>query len=456
VSDITRAHPHRTGYGSRHSLLERLTTAMVSGVALRHPRHAITASAAALAVSLFLVFALAVPRSPAGLLHTAGNGAPDQSRPRLLTFAAEPADAMTGIFGSRLVLLDLSTGEVVDSYSDASDVSAAALSPAGDLVVLKRRELAGETWRDRLEVRRIPDWSLATVLPLDSGIPPVRALAREFPAAATEPPVLQRMVIAPSGKWAAAWLTSTTGSLPGGGGSFVTWVTTLDLAAGSWANWALTLPGAQAANLLALPDKLVVMSSGISSPRQPTVATLLLVDPATGRIEARQELAPLQWTAKSARHEPPLVTYPSALPPALWGPHLVVVTEDLQGFVLDAETLAVHARYPALSESRRVGRRASVVGDRAALVGHDEVIILDLVRWSLERAYPLPQLPENLWQPVGTDLERGVLWLTATSNGCLYQLSLDQGTLSEPLRCGLAAGWPHSTEGWPVSNAETP
>jgi hypothetical protein len=134
----------------------------------------------------------------------------------------------------------------------------------------------------------------------------------------------------------------------------------------------------------------------------------------------------------------------------------VVVTEDLQGFVLDAETLAVHARYPALSESRRVGWRASVVGDRAALVGHDEVIILDLVRWSLERAYPLPQLPENLWQPVGTDLDRGVLWLTATSNGCLYQLSLDQGTLSEPLRCGLAVGWPHSTEGWPVSNAETP
>ena len=34
MSDITRAHPHRTGYGSRHSLLERLITALVSGVAL--------------------------------------------------------------------------------------------------------------------------------------------------------------------------------------------------------------------------------------------------------------------------------------------------------------------------------------------------------------------------------------------------------------------------------------
>ena len=456
MSDITRSHSYYTGYASRRSLLERLIAAIISSVAIRHPRHVIPASAAALAIGLFLVLALALPRTPAGRLDTAGPAVPDQSPPRLLTFAAEPADAMTGIFGSRLVLLDLSIGDVVGSYADASDVSAASLSPAGDLVVLKRRELAGETWRDRLEVRRLPDWSLAAVLPLDSGIPPVRVLAREFPAAATEPPALHRMAIAPSGKWAAAWLTSTTGRFPDGGGTHLTWVTVLDLVRGSWADWALPLPGAQAATLQALPDRLLVLTDGIAGPRSAAVATLLAVDPASGAVVARQDLVPLEWIVKPSDHEPALQTFPSALPPARWGNHLVVVTEDLQGFVLDAETLAVRARYPALSATLRVGWQVSVAGDRAALVGHDEVLTLDLARWSLERATPLPQLPENLWRPVGIDRERGVLWLAASSNGCLYQFSLDQGTLSEPLRCGLAAGWPHSTEGWPVSNAETP
>lgn len=349
-----------------------------------------------------------------------------------------------------LVLVDAGSGQILDRYTiaDTTEVVSAHFVPSGDRVVFYAGEHTGP--HARLEVRRLPDWDIESVVPIDASIPPARVLAERFPSITASDPTLLAFAAEPRGRWAAVAFWSLMTPKPDAPSSQLVWVTALDLERAAWAGWAYPLPASQAASLVALPDRILVLGHELRTSIRRSVGTVVALDPRTGAPLGQLTLESASTTAKPLGEGPgnEQATFSTALEPVLWNGQLLVVTTDLEGFVIDPRALTVAAHYPPLADRLVAAGRPFIAGDRL-VVGGGAVRVIDIASWRLLATYPLPQQPEAWWIAAGL-VDQETLLLIGTREGCLRHLDLATGRLSAPLACGFLVDYPAPLFGWPA------
>lgn len=350
-----------------------------------------------------------------------------------------------------LVLVDARSGAILDRHALADSttevVSASFVSP-GDRIVFYTGEHTGP--HARLGVRRLPGWDIESVVPIDASIPPARVLAERFPSITASDPTLLAFAAEPQGRWAAVAFWSLMTPKPDGPSSQLVWVTTVDLERAVWAEWAYLLPASQAASLVALPDRILVLGHELRTSSRHSVGTVVALDPQSGEALAQLTLESASTTAKPLGEGPgdEPATFSAALDPVLWNGQLLVVTTDLEAFVIDRSALTVTAHYPPLADRLVAAGRPFITGDRL-VVGGGAVRVIDIASWRLLATYSLPQMPESWWIAAGL-VDQETLLLTGTRDGCLRHLELATGRLSAPLACGFLVDYPAPLFGWPV------
>lgn len=178
-----------------------------------------------------------------------------------------------------LVLVDAGSGQILDRYTiaDTTEVVSAHFVPSGDRVVFYAGEHTGP--HARLEVRRLPDWDIESVVPIDASILPARVLAERFSSITASDPTLLAFAVEPRGRWAAVAFWSLMTPKPDTPSSQLVWVTALDLERAAWAGWAYPLPASQAASLVALPDRILVLGHELQTSSRRSVGTVVAIDP---------------------------------------------------------------------------------------------------------------------------------------------------------------------------------
>ena len=407
------------------------------------------ASSAVLLVSL-IVASLTRIGAPSRSLPRLGAAPNAIVRPLALLPVGTTDDPRLAPRTTGLVLVDAGSGQILDRYTiaDTTEVVSASFVPSGDRVVFYAGEHTGP--HARLEVRRLPDWDIESVVPIDVSIPPARVLAERFPSITASDPTLLAFAAEPRGRWAAVAFWSLMTPKSDAPSSQLVWVTALDLERAAWAGWAYPLPASQAASLVALPDRILVLGHELRTSIRRSVGTVVALDPRTGAPLGQLTLESASTTAKPLGEGPgnEQATFSTALEPVLWNGQLLVVTTDLEGFVIDPRALTVTAHYPPLADRLVAAGRPFIAGDRL-VVGGGAVRVIDIASWRLLVTYPLPQMPETWWIAAGL-VDQETLLLIGTREGCLRHLDLATGRLSAPLACGFLIDYPAPLFGWPA------
>lgn len=135
-----------------------------------------------------------------------------------------------------------------------------------------------------------------------------------------------------------------------------------------------------------------------------------------------------------------------------------MVTADLARFVLDAHTPEIRRTDPPLARDL-AAQAATLAADR--LVGFSpqasELLVIDPAHWQLVATDRLPVSSDaSDWLLVGAEPEERTVYVGAISDGCLWRVPLDSGTLTAPLACGLYLEFPYSTDDhWPAFSPGT-
>lgn len=339
----------------------------------------------------------------------------------------EPAPALILVqTATHSLVLDARSGQIVSQQPGTSAILAA--DPGGRLVL--------SITYDRVTVSRLPSWSTVHVLSIDSEIPPAQAVRRAFPALGDDSPRPYAAEVSPDARYAAVGFVSMA---PEPSSWWILWVATLDLERGTWASWALPVPGAHYAYLLPASNHLFVLARDNAVANFDTAGSLYRLDPDTGTLQG-------QVVLRSA--EPgfaPIAGTAAARVPAVTGAHLgtntlAVLTERLELFVFDPTTLRpVEHRAPISAEilAREI---AWLDDDRViALTQTEELVMVDLANATIATRLPLSGLFGT--QLVGADpttgdvLVMGYPIASEPGSACLYRFGLD-GT-RDTLSCGL-------------------
>lgn len=412
---------------------------------------------AALVVLLLALAALLFLR-PLSSSHRASSGSLEGGTPLLLAPVGEAPSSSLAVQHTGLVLLDARTGTVRNrfTFSEPNEVIRGYLLPGGVQALLYRAPLeTNATTYPSLELWRVSDWTVERSVPITPDIAPVRMLAAQYPSTADQTPTVLDLASDPAGHWAAVAFWSLATPYPDGTRSQLVWVTSLDLRTGEWAPWAYALPSSQTASLLALPDRILVVADRLRTPTQNTLAQLVALDPQTGTTLAELALASISVEAKPLRQFHSQVTFSSALPPVLWHNRLLVVTSDLELFVIDPRTLTLVEHQPPLSDRLVVGGQPYVTGDLLITVG-ESLWVTDLNNWRVVNTYSLPFISESNWLLAGVDTDHQIAFVINTKKGCLRHLDLSSGDLSEPQHCNLAVDYPAPLFGWPAFATSAP
>ena len=371
-------------------------------------------------------------------------------RPLVLLPVGTTDDPRLAARTTGLVLVDARSGAILDRHAiaDSTEVLSASFVSPGDRIVFYTGEHTGP--HARLEVRRLPGWDIESVVPIDASISSARVLAERFPSISASDPTLLAFAAEPQGRWAAVAFWSLITPKPDGPSSQLVWVTMVDLERAVWAGWAYPLPSSQAASLVALPDRILVLGHELRTSSRRSVGTVVALDPQSGEALGQLTLESASTTAKPLGEGPDdeQATFSTALDPVLWNGQLLVVTTDLEAFVIDPSALTVTAHYPPLADRLVAAGRPFITGDRL-VVGGGAVRVIDISSWRLLATHPLPQMPETWWIAAGLVVQETLL-LTGTREGCLRHLDLATSRLSAPLACGFLVDYPASLFGWPV------
>mgnify|MGYP000017992372 CR=1 FL=1 len=326
--------------------------------------------------------------------------------------------------GSEFLALDPRSGQVLTQHPGAAAVIAAS---ADTQTVLAQIDGA-------IHVYRLPNWEERFRIPLTTEIPPVAALARQFPDFGAEPPRLFRAAVAPDGRFAILGFISFGtkpdarffDTLP-----WVIWVAGLDLKNGRWSDWAFPVPGAQMLTLLATSKSLLVLSHDQHLSRGGQLGTVYHLDPVSGALRARTTLVPeFPGTALIAGTE--AARAPGIAGARISDSRLVVVTEQLEVFVLDPATLRLVEHRRPLSENI-LAREALILPNLVVALTHtDELLVIDrhrhavVARQSVEADELVTFDPEDNAALVMTRRDRGACLERIRSSGDRHIL-----------RCGL-------------------
>jgi hypothetical protein len=346
-------------------------------------------------------------------------------------FSAGSADLSQGVkttiiaqTGSELLALDPRSGQVLTQRPGAAAVIAVSADTRTVLAQI------GEA----IHVYRLPDWEERFRIPLTTEIPPVAALARQFPDFGAEPPRLFQAAVAPDGRFAVLGFISYGtkpdarffDTLP-----WVIWVAGLDLKTGRWSDWAFPVPGAQNLTLLATSESLLVLSHDNQLSPGGHIGTVYHLDPASGALRARATLVPeIPGTALIAGTE--AARAPGMAGARISDARLVVVTEQLEVFVLDPVTLRLVEHHRPLSENI-LAREALILPNHVVALTHtDELLVVDRNRHAVVARQPVEADELVAFDPE----DNAALVMTWQDRGaCLERIesSGDRHTL----RCGL-------------------
>lgn len=410
----------------------------------------------ALAVVIVLLLALAALLflRPLSTIHRASSGALEASTPLLLAPVGEAPSSSLAVQHTELVLLDARTGTARNrfTFSEPNEVIRGYLLPGGQQALLLRAPLeSNATTYPSLELWRVSDWTVERSAPITPDIPPVRILAAQHPATAGQTPTVLDVASEPTGRWAAVAFWSLATPYPDGTRSQVVWVTALDLQTGEWAPWAYALPSSQTVSLLALSEQILVLAHSLRTTTHHTVANLVSLDPRNGTVLAELPLESWSVQAKPLGENPSSLhtTFSTALTPQLWNNRILIVTDDLELFIIDPRSLRLVEHRPPLADRLVGSGRPYLIGDLLVLVGQS-LWVLDVSNWRVMTTFPLPTIPEGNWLLVGVDTEQRTAFLINTKEGCLRNLDLSSGTLSGSLHCNLALDYPAPLFGWPA------
>lgn len=408
---------------------------------------------AALVVLLLALAALLFLRPLSGS-HRASSGSLEAGTPLLLAPVGEAPSPSLAVQHTGLVLLDARTGSVRNrfTFSEPNEVIRGYLLPGGVQALLYRAPLeTNATTYPSLELWRVSDWTVERSVPITPDIAPVRILAAQYPSTAGQTPTVLDLASDPAGHWVAVAFWSMATPYSDGTRSQLVWVTSLDLQTGQWAPWVYPLPSSQTVSLLALSDRILVLAHSLRTTTRHTVANLVSLDPRNGTVLAELPLESWSVQGKPLDEDPssPHNTFSTALPPQLWNNRILVVTDDLELFLIDPRSLRLVEHRPPLADRLVVGGRPYLIGDLLVLVGQS-LWVLDVSNGRVITTFPLPTIPEGNWLLAGVDTAQRTAFLLNTKEGCLRNLDLSSGTLSEPLHCNLALDYPAPLFGWPA------
>lgn len=323
------------------------------------------------------------------------------------------------------------------------------LSPDGRRAAVAHDSPDGST--DVLEIRSLPAWSLEASLPRGASAPPLAGLASR------QPDLVENLGLA----FAAFSPDGTLLGLAyyGGSGDIPQLVVTLyDLERQAWASWATSLGASSYAWLFPGRDRLLVVNRSVLPQWTNSLGDVFVLDQRTGAVIAQQTIPRLVTAYLPQRGRLAPSASPSLATPLLVGEELWLVTADLARFVLDAHTLEIRRTDPPLARDL-AAQAATLAADRlvAFSVEASELLVVDPAPWHLSATHRLPERGfSSDWLLVGAEPGERTVYVGAISDGCLWRVPLDSGTLSAPLACDLYLEFPYITYyHWPAFSPGT-